>query len=874
MSRIGRRGLGVMGLLAVLPVIAHAPALLDQRLLGPGKGATLHLPLRAAVWSAWHRGEIPVWNPTIFSGTPLLASYHPGAFYPPMVLLSALPAFAAFQILVLFSLGATAVLTFLYLRRLGAHPVGAYFSGLSFALGPYLLGHLDDTATVVAAPMLPLVLLAAESHMNRWSLARAAGLAASLALLLLAGSPEAARAGAALAVGRLLVGHLFPRGARQPRVAQSLLALGAGLALAAPQVLPTLLVLPEAGRQITTVDPRALPGITGLILRYVSHTPAPSLVLAALPLALTQTPVRVLGVALGLCLGLQWGRGPLAAPGALALVFDLTLAVLAGLSLSAQWETRRLPLGRRLRAYFLFASLASAAALSVAAAVLGPLPQTLAGAVGVLAMALILYFSLAASPDPVIAGVWLLPLTVSFLLQPQGRQVWRTAPTRPELVRGTPTRDAVDRALGLRRSERILTLTESWPPEALDLAFGGLGGLVGRRSVSGDDPLVSLRYRGALGGMGADGTLRRPFFRTDPERLDILGVRWVQVPASALRTQPDAFGLGDTLDLPLLAGDVRFFPVPMAPATELTLGSWLADSVGIPDRAPVALAQVRLASGRLLPPMPILAGRDTAEWAWDRPDVRRRVAHARAPILESWTEDGFEGHRYVATLRLPGRFYVDGIRLERLAGPGLLTLARLGLRDRVRNESVPVSLASGYVSDTGIFQERVATPAVRLYELPRTVGPAHVVERLRVLADESAVRAVLAEPRRAGFDPRIEAMATTRDAAGSALAAGRASRASLVSATGSRMVVHAAGPGLLVVAESWDPGWAARVDGKPTPILRVNDVQIGVPLTKGTHRVTLRYRARGLRAGLGLMAVTALGFGAALGAGRSRRPRS
>ena len=61
--------------------------------------------------------------------------------------------------------------------------------------------------------------------------------------------------------------------------------------------------------------------------------------------------------------------------------------MLAGLSLSAQWRARREPAGARLRAYFLIAALASAAVLSVAAAALGPLPESLAGAVGVLALA-------------------------------------------------------------------------------------------------------------------------------------------------------------------------------------------------------------------------------------------------------------------------------------------------------------------------------------------------------------------------------------------------------------------------------------------------------------------------------------------------------
>src|SRR5215467_9754093 len=109
-----------MLLLALLPALAHAPAWLEGRLLGPGDGAALHYPLRAAAFDAWRRGELPAWNPSIFSGAPLLASYRPGVLHPLMWLLAPLPNFAAFQVLVLLSLGAVAVLTYAYLRMLGA----------------------------------------------------------------------------------------------------------------------------------------------------------------------------------------------------------------------------------------------------------------------------------------------------------------------------------------------------------------------------------------------------------------------------------------------------------------------------------------------------------------------------------------------------------------------------------------------------------------------------------------------------------------------------------------------------------------------------------------------------------------------------------
>ncbi|MFI5183233.1 MAG: hypothetical protein ACHQNV_02455 [Vicinamibacteria bacterium] len=854
-----RRDLPALVLLALLPILALAPAWWEGRLLGPGDGEALHYPLRAAVWRAYRVGEIPSWNPALFSGTPLLAAYRPGAFYPPMWALSRFPPFVAFQLLVLGSLAASGVAVFALLRRLGASVVGAYAGGLFFGLGPYLVGHLGDTATVVAAPLLPLALLAAEVHVGRSDRRGTAALACSLALLLLAGSPEASRAGLALVGGRLLVAHLLPRHGTEPRRLPTALALvGAGL-LAAPQLLPTLLADRDAGRAFTglaTAGEPHLPGLTGLVLRYVSHTPAPSLALAALPLLVTETPLLVSGVALALCLVLQWGRVSLAAPGTLALVFDLTLSLLAGLSLSAQWEARLEPRGRRLRAYFLFAALASAAALAVAAATLGPLPQTVAGAVGVLALAFILYFSLATSRDPVKAGLWLLPLTVSFLLQPQGRGVWAEAPSRATLERGTPTSQAIDRALP-RPGERILTLVREWPRrESADLGFANAAMTRGRVVAGGYDPMASVRGRALYDGMTTWGTLPGVFFRSDPARLEAGGVRWVQVPSSALTAAGDRFGLGDALDLQLATRETRFFPTPVVAATEVRLASSLSNAVAIAQGETVARVGVRLTTGQEIE-LPLRAGIDTAEWAYDRPDVRPQIAHERPPLFESFPGPGgaFEGHRYRATLRLPGRYLVDGLRFTKEGRSGVLTLSRLALFDAVPRRATPVGLAAGFVSDGGHFREAATTPWVRLFELPRSPGLGRVVERLRVVPDEVAVLSGLRDAAGAQIDLAKEALATESDAQGVVVPDGaKASRATVVERGAGRLDARAEGPGLLVVAETWEQGWSALLDGRPARLLRVEHARMGVLLPPGIHRVELSHGVRGLRIGVILAA--------------------
>jgi hypothetical protein len=852
---VTRRDLIALLVLAVLPVVALAPGWWDGRLLGPGDGAMLHYPLRAAVWEAYRHGSLPFWNPRAFSGMPLLASYRPGALYPPMAALALLPRFDAFQALVVGSLAGAGVATFLLLRRLRTSTVGAYAGGLFFSLGPYLIGHLDDTATVVAAPLLPLSLLAAEVWVDRHD-RRSLGLLASvLALLLVAGSPEAARAGLALVGGRLAVAHAFRRQRPGPRFKATLLAVGAAFLLAAPQLLPTLEAARGAGSGVTGRAPVEhsinLPGFTGLVLRYTSHSPA--LALAATPLVLTETPALVSGAALLFCLVLQRGQGPLAAPGTLPLVFDLTLAIVAAFSLGAQWEARRERRGRRLRSYFLFASLASAAALSASAALLGPLPQGLAGAVGILALALILYFANASSEDSVAAHLWLLPLTVSFLLQPQGREVLSDAPTRTELEGGTTTKLAVDRALGNRHG-RILTLVRAWPRgNELDLAFPNIGALSGRSSAGGYDPLAPLGPRSLLDDMTPYGALPGAFFRSDPLRLVAAGVRWLQLPSSSLTTRGDRFGLGETLDLRVDAGRPRFLPTPVVAATDVRLASWLSEAVEIPQGAEIARVLVRIATGQELV-LPVRAGVDTAEWAYDRPDVHRRVAHSRAEILESFSASGgFLGHHYLAALPMPGRYFVGGLRLERLAGSGTLFVSRLSLFDRASRQSYPLALPAAFVSDMARLKEVTATPAVRLFEVEPAADIARVVGHVRVLDDEAAVIAALRVPTAAGIDPLAETVATAPEVRGLALPEGsRSGPAAVVGEPSNRLEVRAEGPGVLVVAESWDRGWRVRVDGKPARLLRLEHARMGVVAPARIHRFEFDYRPPGFTPGLAL----------------------
>ena len=293
-----------------------------------------------------------------------------------------------------------------------------------------------------------------------------------------------------------------------------------------------------------------------------------------------------------------------------------------------------------------------------------------------------LYFVLAGSRETVVAHVFLLPLVAAFLMQPWGRRAWAGAPTAAEVEEPTPTREALDHAMGPRRAERTLSLGTSWPrARERDLAWANLASFAGRRNVNGYDPMVPASRRAVLDGMGADGTLPRRLLETDPGRLELLGVRWVQVPTEALVVPADADGLGEALDVVVEPPRPHLFPLPITRATEVRVVTFLAGAVAAEQGQVVAECVVRLASGREIW-HPIRAGVETAEWAWERPDVRAAVRHGKAAVHASFrAREGFPGHQYLGVLRLPGRFAVASLRFRAWPGAPPLWLLRAGLRD-------------------------------------------------------------------------------------------------------------------------------------------------------------------------------------------------
>lgn len=205
------------------------------------------LPFKHFLAASLRSGEIPLWNPWIFLGTPFLGSLQAGVFYPPSLLVS-LPFPLGFDLLLVFHYELALIGMCLFLRDRGLAPAASAVGGLTFCLGGYLVSLLSLTNHLQSAAWAPWLLIA----WRRWTATRSVAgwlaVAAVIVLQLLAGSPEHLLMTIAAAVCcRWLEGS---RGWASLGEHAAMLAAACGLAAAAAafQILPTIEYLGESTR--------------------------------------------------------------------------------------------------------------------------------------------------------------------------------------------------------------------------------------------------------------------------------------------------------------------------------------------------------------------------------------------------------------------------------------------------------------------------------------------------------------------------------------------------------------------------------------------------------------------------------------------------
>jgi hypothetical protein len=167
------------------------PDLIWGRLIITGDNLQQNYPLHVLVGSMLRHGQLPFWNQYIFSGTPLMADFNAGAFYPLMGFFVVLPDRAAWIAteVVLFSV--IAVGMYAFLRALKLSTVACLLGAATFAFAGPVLGQVNHVDMTEGFAAIPWMLLAVHHIVRdgRWRWAIVLGIA--YATVILAGAPEA-----------------------------------------------------------------------------------------------------------------------------------------------------------------------------------------------------------------------------------------------------------------------------------------------------------------------------------------------------------------------------------------------------------------------------------------------------------------------------------------------------------------------------------------------------------------------------------------------------------------------------------------------------------------------------------------------------------
>jgi hypothetical protein len=253
-SRVGIAGVLACAVLLLVPLLLLAPA------IGPGRTVFgvdfAHVAYHVHGWvtAQLAAGRLPVWDPHQLCGFPLLAGVQVATFYPPTWLHLVLSDAVFWTGITWLHLALAGVFTDAWLRRgLGVARGGALVGALLFAMSGYVITHLfaGHVNYVWAYPWGPFALWRLERWLAAPTLRRAVLLALPLPFMVLAGLPQLAFASGLVLVARCADFAL--RGddafARRMRVlAGAALAIGVGMLLTAPQVLPTIELIGQTQR--------------------------------------------------------------------------------------------------------------------------------------------------------------------------------------------------------------------------------------------------------------------------------------------------------------------------------------------------------------------------------------------------------------------------------------------------------------------------------------------------------------------------------------------------------------------------------------------------------------------------------------------------
>lgn len=858
----------------------------------------LHLPLRTAYAEALARGTLPLWSSNVMGGYPLLAEGQLGALYPLNLLLhSLLPVPVALNVFVLLHFLWAALGVYAFTRRLRLLPAAGVLSALVYALGGFLVAHLNHVNIVAVASWLPWLFLfvdrlltGAPGRVRPYG--DAALLAITVGMVFLAGHVQIALLSLA-AVGAYAIYLLAIRPPQHHLALWLVGAVLAGLALAGAQLLPTLELTALSERAggldgsfftsfslhplylVSLLSPfirgEVYPELSVELVGYVGLLP---LVLAACAL-LIRRPAKegiepeprrerffaALGlVALVLSFGrynplyLLLARVPLfnlfRVPGRYLYWFAFSAAILAGMGLDVLLRRRSQDTEMVVSAPFWLVVALVGLAITVGAARV-PAVETWLGVwrwlplvLGALSLVWLLWVWLSK------AGRGALLSTLALLLVIVDLAAFN-AVFNLSYNQAMPLADlqARPRSLDLLQSEtglyRIYTQQRivPWLSVMRESYYPNLALLHGLPTANGEFPLRLQRYAAYTSDMTAS-------------MLNLLGVKHYLIPQILpVDAASEALDLADPFALDPVG---QWVLTPVIKFTAMDIESYLTQSADLWNGDPVAVAQVVPVILTEGVEFTLTAGSHTAEWAYDRRDVAASIKHARAPVARSfparsgYPPEDHPGHTYSAHFRFDFPVLSQAVRIRAMAAPGKLHIERIVLYDE-DGQSYVLAHLDGKGDHILVYRSE----DVAIYRNNDVLPRLFMAYQARAVASDAETLSILHSRE---FDPRREVLLASGAAANVATPASGSEEVRLVSYEAQRIaaLVESPADGYLVLTDTWYPGWKVSVDGRSTELLRADLIFRAVFLPAGKHEVVFTHQPASFRIGTLITILAAL----------------
>jgi hypothetical protein len=234
-----------VALFALLVVSVYAEPLFFRRNFAGRDLAVYNFPMEKAMHGAYARGRLPLWMPEISGGRPLAPNPNAGAMYPVRPLLSVLPFALAMRLFPVLHWIAAGIGMILLLRSLGASGAGAWLGAVTYVFSGVGVAEVFYPNLHPGMTLLPWVV---------WTVARQTGSVCGRVVFLSFLYGLLFLAGDVFTIGMAILGSclwiLIEMERRERWRELGLLAAALALAglLAAPQILATLLWVPDTNR--------------------------------------------------------------------------------------------------------------------------------------------------------------------------------------------------------------------------------------------------------------------------------------------------------------------------------------------------------------------------------------------------------------------------------------------------------------------------------------------------------------------------------------------------------------------------------------------------------------------------------------------------